>query len=669
MKCRGLSVGVLALMLLPDISVRSAHGQNGADKGLHPSVVLKIGSDFLRHPVAQSAAYSPDGTLLATGGFDVRLWDLQTQKLLHAMPLPNRQEDGDVLQMRFAQDGKTIYVRGSGVGHVSGFDTATGKRLFRFQPDAEGVSAFDVSPDGKILATAGGGSGNIILWKAETKEKLLTLVGHKNNEPPPLPPQVQQGPANVYVESMAFSPDGKWLASRALYDDWVRVFDVATGKEKYTFACPSLYQSRIAFSPEGYVAAYRPLPNPNGAAAVPAQKPAIVLWDLKTGKIHQKIDWQPQWGPGYHGLAFSPDGKWMAGDRGKSRICVWDRATGKIRFTDPRPISPCGALVFSRDGDTLVASDAGSLEMWDLKAGRSVLADGGHTGIIRGLDLSSDGKLIATAGTDATIRFWDAKTGKEQRRIEGVGGHIVFSPDGTTLVSAAGSLDGGMILWDVATGKELRRFLLAKDAMGVQPSGVHAAFTKDGKTLAVGTNLNLTYFFFDVATGKEQKRFPWHFGLGVSTSWCPCALSPDAKHFAGLYGPQENFYMAALWDMAKPEPQILSAPGHHVFDMAFSVDGEYLAWWDVEQVHIWDVREKRKFKSVKGGGRLAFSPDGRYLAAGKKLLPLDPKHPALELPVHPDYLVFSPDSKFLVVAPQALASALVLDAAKLDKSK
>jgi WD40 repeat protein len=582
------------------------------------------------------------------------------------MPLPDRLEDGDVQQMCFSTDGKTIFVRGSGVGHVSGFDVASGKRLFRFQPDADGVSAFDVSPDGKILATAGGGSGKIILWKADSKEKLRTLVGHKNAAAlaPKVNPFAPDLGTSVFVQAVAFSPDGKWLASRALYDDWVRVFDVQTGQQKYTFACASLYGTGVWFSPEGYLAAYRP----NGGPA-PAQKPAIVLWDLQTGKVHQEFEWVPQWGPGYHGLAFSPDGKWMAGDRGKSRICVWNRATGQIRFTDPRPISPCGSLVFSKDGDTLVTSDAASLDMWDLKTGRSVLADGGHTGMIRGFDLSSDGTTIATGGTDATIRLWDAKTGKELHRLEGVGSVVVFSPNGKTLVSSAGTIDGGMILWDVATGKELRRFLLEKDPQGVQPSGVSAAFSPDGKTLAVGTNLNITYVFFDVATGKEKRRASWHTGLGGSTSWAPCCFSPDGKHFAGMYGPQGNFYVPALWDMTKAAPQTLIGAENHVFDVAFSTDGEYLAWWDIDQVHIWDVREKRPLKSFKGGGRLAFSPDGHYLAAGKKLYPLSPKYPPLELPVHPGYQAFSPDSKTLVVVPQDQATVLVLDVKKLAKSK
>jgi WD40 repeat protein len=632
---------------------------------VHPSVQLRIGSDFLRHAVAQSAAFSPDGTLLATGGSDVRLWDLSKKRLLRVMPLPNRFEDGDVLQMRFSPDGKTIYVRGSGLGHVTGFDVASGKRLFRFQPDPAGLSAFDISPDGKVLATASGGSGEIVLWTADTKEKLRTVVGHQRTAPPGAP----QDPTrlNVFVQSLAFSPDGKWLASRALYDDSLRVFDVETGKEKHMLECPSLYGARAVFSPDGYLAAYRPLPGPN--SATPAKgKPALVLWDVTTGKVHQEFDWVPQWGPGHHDLAFSADGKWMAGDRGGSRICVWERATGKVRFTDPRPISPCGTLVFSKDANTLVASESGSLEMWDLRTGRSLLADGGHIGMIRGFDLSSDGTVIATGGTDATIRLWDARTGTERHRIEGIGGLVVFSPDGRTLLTGSGKYDGEMILWDAAEAKEVRRFRLAPNGTGAQPMGVNATFSIDGKTLLVASNLDLNYHLFDVATGKGKRSFSWNLGLGLSTSSVPCRLSPDGKHFAGLYTRQGADFVVALWDMTKPGPQVISGVTH-VVDLAFSADGEYLAWSDANEVNVWDVRANRKLMSFKGSGSLAFSPDGRYLAAGKTLHPLNPKHPTLVLPVQPGYQAFTRDGTRLVVVPLDQAAVLVLDVRKLDKGE
>ena len=619
------------------------------------SVRLQIGSDYLRHTGTMSAAYSPDGKYLATGASDVRLWDLKRKRLLRIMTLPNRIADGDVWQMRFSPDGKTILVRGTGVGHVSGFDVATGKRLFRFQPDIGGVGTFDISPDGKILAL-GGGRSNVVLYDYATKKELRTLLGHKSANKPG---------DNVFLQSVAFSPDGKWLASRALYDDSVRVFHVQSGKQIYALDCPSLYRAGVVFSPDGYLAAYKPLPENRQPGA--DNTTSIVLWDLKTGKIHKEYDWVPQWGPGYHDLIFSPDGKWMAGDRKGSRIRVWDRASGEVHFVDPRPVSPVGKLIFSPDGFTLLTADGGDFNMWNLKTGQSLLKRNGHTGMILDMDVSPDGTRIVTGSADLTTRMWDAKTGKQLLHIAGIGGFVRFSPDGKTFLTGSGKYDGGLLLHDSRTGRRIRRFQIPRHESGVQPSGVHAAFSADGKTLAVGTNLNMGYYLFNVADAKLQQTEFWNNGLDVSTSWCPCCFSADGKNFAGIFRTGADF-RTALKKMPHGDPKILGKD-KSVMHLAFSPDGEYLAWMGRKHTTLWDMREKKILRKYNIGNCLTYSPDGRYLACGKHLHPLNKKDPALTLPVEPGHLKFSRDGKTAVMVPQYRSTVLVIDMAKLPRGE
>src|SRR4051794_18190922 len=195
---------VLALLLSASTVARG-------DGPLPPGVLHRLGTENLRHPVAQSVAYSPDGTILATGGMDIRLWDARTRRLLRTLPLPNRPIDGDAVLLKFTGDGKTLYAQGSGPGRVSVFDVATGKRLVHAQPEATSINAFDISPDGRILATAMP-NDELILWKAGTREKLRTLTGHKRTV---LGSEGDPHRNLSMIQSIAFPPDGKYLASQA----------------------------------------------------------------------------------------------------------------------------------------------------------------------------------------------------------------------------------------------------------------------------------------------------------------------------------------------------------------------------------------------------------------------------------------------------------------------
>ncbi len=619
----------------------------GEKEKLPPGAMFRLGTNHFRHPGARSVAYSPDGKILATGASDIRLWDVENKSLLRVLPLPDRWIDGDVQLMKFTRDGKIVYMQGSGAGQVSAFDVATGKRLFRFLPEGMNLSGFDISPDEKILAT-GSQEGQLILWNAATREKLRTLPVHNLPQP-----GKQKGPTrkSIFFNSVAFSPDGKWLAASAHFDQ-LRIYEVATGKLKYVLPYPGLYGLQIIFSPDGYLATYRV-----GEPLNPNEKSAIILWDPETGKIHQQFDWEPAWGPGYHALAFSPDGKWMAGDGGKSRLCVWERATGKKHFIDPEKHYPFYSVAFSKDGNTLAAAN-GALQMWDLKTGQNLLTDEGHTGLITALDLSPDGSTVAsTDGT--TICFWNAKTGKEIRRLDTLGvSCLAFSPDGRFLVS--GCWLQNVQLWDVATGKEIR--CLAENV-----TARCVGFSPDGQTVAVSTGINLTVHFFETATGKEIRQVSWNEGGDFSTSHHPFRFSPDGKHFASL-ARKNGDVVLALWDMSQKEPAVFTPTGSHFITMAFSPDGEYLAWSELKQVSLWDIQaRKKKSWKTKNALSLTFSPDGRYLVAGKDLLPLSPKLQSQALPVDPSHLAFSSDGRILAAVPKGDCTVLILDWKKLVK--
>ncbi len=199
----------------------------------------------------------------------------------------------------------------------------------------------------------------------------------------------------------------------------------------------------------------------------------------------------------------------------------------------------------ARNGDpSLVALLAiRSLNMQYTPAGDAVLTGvtslqtppmefAGHTDATNGLDISPDGKLLATGGADMTVRLWDIASGKTLHVFSGFTDSpevVAFSPDGRYLVSASNDITVRM--WDVATGRELRRF-------AGQPGRVFgAAFSPDGKYV-ISSGEDGTARLWDVATGQEPRRFTGHGDIVRQA-----VFSPDGRYI--LTASQDN--TARLW--------------------------------------------------------------------------------------------------------------------------
>jgi WD40 repeat protein len=387
--------------------------------------------------VVQAMSFSPTGDTLACGCSDnqVYLVDPRKPKLARLRcyrfalnPAPLAADESwprmsGVLSLAYSGDGRSL-VAGSADQAVRLWDVPTAsERTFGGHRGA--VSSIAVSPDGKLLASSGQDNA-IRLWDARTGEQLNLLY------------QTPAGWDFPYFKSLAFSPDGKSLAAAA--GCYVALWEVATRRLRWWTVWSA---DMLRFSPDGKTLL---LTSPMRHD----QSRLLSVRDASTGR-QLRTRSEPQ------------GGTWLSVSPGGDLAVCWtskDQTWRLVETTGGKEVGRIGkdaglvrSLAFSPDGKVLAgAVGAFSFRVWEARTGRELHRFTGRAdGAPVALALSPNNRLLASAGRDRTVRLWNVRTGKEV--TPPLTGHqaltscLLFTPDGKRLVS--GSEDGTMLVWDV----------------------------------------------------------------------------------------------------------------------------------------------------------------------------------------------------------------------------
>ena len=302
-----------------------------------------------------------------------------------------------------------------------------------------GVFHVTYSLDGKMMATSSK-DHTARLWDAATGNLLFTLAGHKQS-----------------VYSSSFSPDGKFLAT-ASEDRTLKLWDTTTGKELRNFVGHGEDVYCVQFSPDGT------------KLASGCSDRHVCIWEVATGNRLQTLQ-------AHSGrvlcVAFSPDGGRLVtscasnasnASEAAGEVRIWDVAVGKEIYTLPPRNSGVVTVAFSPDGKRLAGSSLKQpIKIWELATGQDSLLLAGHTLETYYVGYSADGRLLASCSGNwrndqsGELKIWDAATGKEMLSFKPHTAPIwstAFSPDGKRLASVSGKFNtrdvGEVKVWDIS---------------------------------------------------------------------------------------------------------------------------------------------------------------------------------------------------------------------------
>jgi WD40 repeat protein len=277
------------------------------------------------------------------------------------------------------------------------------------------------------------------------------------------------------------------------------------------------------------------------------------------------------------------------------------------------------SLAYSPDGRRLAsAARDNTVKLWDLANGRELLTFRGHHEEVKAVAFAPDGRRIASAGGNAVI-LWDPDTGNELQTLTGHTSYITslaFRPDGKYL--ATGSHDQTVRVWDLASGKE-------QINLGVQGAMIQSvAYSPDGKLLATANGDGRVNVYRPEA--KERKLplgLPAHEG---NAAVYQVAFSPDGKNIASC----GHDRTVRIHGAPTPEGEPTEGTGalkqkfdlpEAVTSLVYGRDGRTLATGGRDgAVRIWDLATGQVSRTFLGHTEevtaLALSPDGRQLASG-----------------------------------------------------
>lgn len=543
-------------------------------------------------------AVSPDGGTLATSGYDgvIHLWEAATGKHIRAMVGHTSYVHG----LAWSPDGTILASAGSHDGTARMWNPKTGMTLRILKKHKGHTSLVAWSPDGSRLVVTGGTSGFATFWDVEKNEQLKTL---EHGTP---------------VTSVAWSPDGKYVSCGTTQTCFLWNADnyanITTLKQDGNMV------HSVAFSADSKF-------------LLTGGKTNTLVWEIESQKIAHTIE-----SPG-NVVSWSPDGKYLV-TVGTGVAQLWDSAGFKlikaltfgirsccwnkeskvfyalyghnIHVLEPDSgktpqtynVAASGSMIWVPGRPVIAGIGTISPQLFNATTGKLIATLEGHKGAVTTADWSRDGKFLATASADKTVKIWDP-AGKLLRTLTG---H-------ESTVSDLAWLGDGRIA-TASADKMVRIFVPDSDAPHKTLKGhthpvTSIAWSRDGKMLcSVSADRN-------IAVWNQETEKPFKV-LQTETDLRVVAISPDGKFLAT--GSIDDVVRVYSLPTLKVEYSLeVRGSPKDCTSLAWSPDGTLLASGRANHtMQIWSAKTQAMIHSVQTMApvhSVAWAPDGKTLAA------------------------------------------------------
>ena len=469
-----------------------------------------------------------------------------------------------------------------------------------------GINIMRFSPDGTHLAV--GTDVGLWLYDVPDGNETALFTGHTG-----------------HINALAFSDDGRFLASGGYNNPVIQVWDIPT-KSKHTTIKLNLdgdVLTALVFYGRTLISLY------SGHS-----DRQLTYWHVDTGKKLSEFSLDDS----YNNQVFSQDGSHLAVNKQNGGIRLWDTTTNKIVGTllghGNERDSDILTLAFSQNKKILASgSEDKTVKLWDTQDHNELATLKGHDAWITAAAFSDDGKTLASGDAGKVIKLWDMESRKERATLIGhkkTINALTFAPVGAPDYSgclASGSADGTIRIWNPENGEELVTFTTG------HTEWIKAlAFSEDSTTLSSAA-FNGTVDIWSLKTHQEIATFT---DFHCDTTWT-VALSPNAQLFAchgrkgtiqfnpvgiGARSQTEGASNTQLWNVTVRRKLVppWQMDRHLIYAVTFSPDNNILAIRDRQEIRAWHINtgiELFQFNMERSrfDEKLAFSPDGKKLAA------------------------------------------------------